>query len=156
MAADQQLAAPARARWFAAAVSVALVVIVASPVARPPLDDGFPLSTYPMFAIPRKTKMTLDYAYGETATGERRLLDPSVLDTGEVLQAFMMLATAVGQGPRGTGPLCARIAAGVAADDDYADVTTVVIATGTHDAVEFLVHGQRGPETVRARCGVKR
>jgi hypothetical protein len=144
------------ARAFAAAVSIALIAIVVSPVVRRPQDDDFPLSTYPMFATPRPTKMSLDYAIGETTAGERRTLSPSLLGTGEVLQAFMMLARAVHQGAAGTQPLCARIAAAVASDPDYADVATVRIVTGTHDAVDYLVRGQRGREIERTRCAVVR
>lgn len=145
-------------RAGAAAVSIALLALVLSPILRDPMDDGFPLSTYPMFAMRRPTQLTLDYAYGETAAGERRTLSASLLGTGEVLQAVMMYARAVTAGKSATQPLCARIAAAIATADDerYAGVVLVRIVTGTHDAVAYLVDGTRGSEVERERCRVMR
>ncbi len=143
-------------KQLAAIASVALIAIVLSPLARSPTDDGFPLSTYPMFASPRKTLQTIDYAYGETATGERRTLAPAVLGTGEVLQAVTMIARAVHQGKPATDALCARIAERVALDSRFADVAVVHVVTGTHDAVDYLVRGVQGHELERARCAVVR
>lgn len=145
-----------QARIFAIVVSVVLIGLVVSPIARNPLDDGFPLSTYPMFAQPRQTRQRIDYAFGETATGERRQLTPMLVGSREVLQAVALIARAVGQGKAGTEPLCARIAKAVGGDPDFADVAVVKIVTGTHDAIDYLVHDKPGVETLRARCLVPR
>jgi hypothetical protein len=133
-----------------------LVVLVAWPLLRDPRDDAFPLSTYPMFAQRRSTTLTMDYALGETATGERRTLSPRLAGTGEVLQAYVLFDRVV-HGPReGLQQLCTQIAARVAADPDYHDVVAIRIVTGRHDAVDYLVRGKRGVEHDRIRCRVLR
>lgn len=138
----------------AAALSVALIAATAYPVVREPYEDSFPLSTYPMFARPRKTQLTLDYALGVTAAGERRTLTPWLVGSAEVLQAQAVINRA--RSTKTLPALCATIAARVAADADYADVVAIRIVSGKHDAVEFLVRDKVGPETQRARCEVPR
>lgn len=141
-------------RRAAAIVSIATLLVVASPILRQPWDDGFPLSPYAMFAFARPTKLTMDYGLGETATGERVYLTPRIVGSGEVLQALNVIARArqAGQLPQ----LCATIAARVAPLESYRDVVTIRIVSGTHDAVEFLVRHQIGKEVERTRCPVKR
>jgi hypothetical protein len=126
-----------------------------SPLVRDPHDDGFPLSTYPMFATPRQTQQVVDYPIGETITGERRRLSAGVIGSGEVLQALGIVAHAVGHAPE-LPALCARIASAVAADDRFADVVTIRIVTGEHDAVAYFVDGAPGVEHEHARCKVPR
>ena len=128
--------------------------ITASPVRRDPRDDGFPLSTYPMFAWKRPTQLTLDYALGVTATGDRRYLTPRLVGSSEVLQALAVIQRA--RATRSLPALCRAIAARVAADADYRDVVALRIVTGTHDAVDFLVRDVIGREVERARCEVTR
>ncbi|MBV8758709.1 MAG: hypothetical protein JO257_15590 [Deltaproteobacteria bacterium] len=136
--------------------TIVLLAAVAWPLVRDPLDDGFPLSTYPMFAVARPTTLTMDYALGETRTGERRTLTPGLVGTGEVLQAYALFDRAV-HGPREQlQALCTQIAARVARDDDYRDVATIRIVTGRHDAVDYLVRHQIGSEVDRLRCLVLR
>lgn len=133
-----------------------LLLVVAFPLLRDPHDDGFPLSTYPMFGERRSTALTMDYALGETATHGRRTLSPQLAGTGEVLQAYALFARAV-HGPRpGLQQLCTQIAARVAAEPDYRDVIAIRIVTGQHDAVEYLVRGNVGVERERMRCLVPR
>lgn len=141
-------------RSAAAVLSLALIGAAASPVLRAPRDDGFPLSTYPMFATARPTTLTLDYPLGVTTTGGRRYLHPRLVGSSEILQAVAVIARArqAGELPA----LCARIAHRVAADDAYADVVSIRLVTGTHDAVAFLVDDRLGREVERARCEVAR
>ncbi len=141
-------------RRAAALVSIALVAATLEPILRSPGDDGFPLSTYPMFATPRATKLTLDYAIAETRDGARRSVAPELVGSSEVLQALANIAREVA-GKR-SAALCERIARGVAADSGYADVTRIRIVTGTNDAIEYLAHGTIGFERERARCQVLR
>jgi hypothetical protein len=136
--------------------SLVLLLVVASPLLRAPDDDGFPFSTYPMFAIERPTTLTMDYALGETARGQRRTLSPALAGTGEVLQAYALFDTAV-RGPRaGLQQLCGEIAARVARDDEYKDVVAIRIVTGQHDAIDYLVRHRVGVERERLRCLVLR
>ncbi len=128
-------------------ICLALVGATLSPLVRDPADDGFPLSTYPMFAYPRPTLQSIDYAIGETARGERRAITPAMVGTHEVLQARAVFERAVGGGHAALFALCREIAA--RAPDD---VAVVKIVRGTHDAVEYLVDHRLGREDEYVRC----
>ena len=141
-------------RATAAVVSIAMIVATASPVHREPWEDGFPLSPYAMFAFRRPTKLTMDYPLGITASGDRRYLSPWIIGSSEVLQALQVIARAKKQ--RTLPALCATIASRVAILDDYRDVVSIRIVTGTHEAVDFLVRDQLGTEQEQARCMVPR
>jgi hypothetical protein len=143
-------------RAYAAAVSLALIGATLWPLLLEPRDDGFPLSTYPMFASKRPTLQTYRYALGETASGGRRTLKPSLVGTGEVLQAIRVIDRAVSGGRAQVQTLCEAIAARVADHDDFRDVVAIRIVTGTHDAVEYLARDVIGRETEMQRCEVKR
>ena len=109
-----------------------------------------------MFASQRPTKQTYRYALGETGAGERRTLRPSVVGTAEVLQAIRVFDTAMGGGRTEWEKLCVAIAARVAVDEDFRDVVTVRLVTGTHDAVEYLARDRIGTEIEHLRCPVVR
>jgi len=141
-------------RVAAAVVSIAMLVATASPVLRKPWDDGFPLSPYAMFAFRRPTKLSMEYPLGITASGGRRYLAPWIVGSGEVLQALRVIARA--KEARTLPALCATIAERIAPLDEYRDVVSIRIVTGTHDAVDFLVRDQLGMEQERARCEVRR
>jgi hypothetical protein len=143
-------------RVAAAVVSIALIGATLSPLVRNPVDDSYPLSTYPMFAWKRPTKLTMSYAIGETAAGERRYLVPRVLGSGEVLQARAIVERAVRQGGKELATFCQRVAANVAQLDRFDDVARVRVLSGTHDSIEFLIDHKLGTELERAKCEVKR
>nr|HEX4319209.1 hypothetical protein [Kofleriaceae bacterium] len=138
----------------AVVVSVVIVAAALSPVVRDPHDDGFPLSTYPMFATPRDTHLSISFAYGRASDGERVTLDSGVVGTGEVLQALTTIGRAGARGRGDTEALCKRIAGEVSQAARFHGVAEVVIATGDEDAIAYLRDGTRGPERVRARCKV--
>ena len=141
-------------RVFAAVVSIALVGATLEPLVREPWEDSFPLSPYAMFAFKRPTQLTMEYAFGVTATGERRTLTPKLVGSSEVLQALTVIARAKGAGE--LPQLCLQIAARVGELERYTDVTEIRIVTGTHDAVDFLVRHQIGTEIQRTSCKVPR
>jgi len=146
-------------RRAAAILSIGLLAIVLEPVVRAPDDDGFPLSTFPMFAARRPARVAVSYARGVTGAGVQRELTPGLLGTDEVMQAFAMLQRAVDAGPAARQALCQAIAARVADEPGYRDVVAVVILGGHHDAVEFVLRGMRGAatgEVTHARCDVLR
>ena len=145
-----------RARVAAALVSLVLIGATLEPLVRDPYDDSFPLSTYPMFATQRPTVQTFHYAVGITRDGKRRTLSTALVGTGEVLQAIKLFDHAVGRGRAELTALCNSIAARVAADPDFADVVTIRIVTGTHDAVEYLARGKVGTEHELLHCEVSR
>ncbi|MBA3395904.1 MAG: hypothetical protein H0T89_24950 [Deltaproteobacteria bacterium] len=142
-------------RVAAAVVSVVLIGATLSPLARKPADDGYPLSTYPMFAWRRPTKLTMSYPLGVTARGPR-YLSPGIIGSFEVLQARAIVERAVAKGGKEVAMLCERIAARVATTPRFADVTAIRIVTGNHDAVDFLVRDAPGIEYERAACEVRR
>ena len=132
-------------------VSIVLVAATLSALLRDPLDDGFPLSTYPMFASKRSTKLGVGYALGVRGDGTSYPLSSEAVGTGEVLQAAAVYDAAIGRGRESLAPLCTAIAANVPDD-----VVMVRIVEGIHDAVDLLVRDQRGPEHTRWQCRVKR
>lgn len=143
-------------RWIGAIVSVVVLVAVAAPVVldpKKPANDGFPLSTYPMFASKRKLSQRFTYAVAWTADGERRRVRPRHVANAEVMQATMTFARASSQ--KRLPALCTSIAGRVAADGELADVVRITIVSGTHDAIRFLLHDERGAERTLAECAVQ-
>ena len=141
---------------FAAAASIALIGATLSPLLRDPWDDGFPLSTYPMFASKRPTTLTFHYALGEGRAGERVILTPGLVGTGEVLQAMRVIDRAVSGGRPEMTKLCDAVAHRVAGESDFAHVAYVRIITGTHESLSYLGEGKIGRELERLRCSVVR
>lgn len=141
-------------RLFAAIISIVMIAATVEPVLRKPWEDSFPLSPYAMFAFKRPTKLTMDYAFGVTATGERRTLTPRIVGSAEVLQALTVIQRA--RAKNELPALCTTIASRVADLDRYADVTEIRIVSGTHDAVDYLVRHVEGPEVIRTTCRVTR
>jgi hypothetical protein len=137
-----------------AVISIALLAATLSPIVRDPLDDAFPLSTYPMFAVPRAPEQRVDYAIGITATGERRTLRVRHLGTGEVMAAVALLDHAIHSTNEAALAACRDIAARIAGDAAYADVVTVRLVTALHDAVAFVREGKVGREAERVSCPV--
>ena len=135
-------------------VTIALIGATLSPIVRSPEDDGFPLSTFPMFAVHRPTIVSLAYAVGVTKIGGRRTLTPRLIGSSQVLQASALVERAMDGGPPALAPLCAAIAGRVALDRDYPDVATIEIVLGTHDVLGYFVRGETGQENVHARCEV--
>lgn len=141
-------------RVTATIVSIVLVLAVLEPLRREPWDDSFPLSPYAMFAFKRPTKLTMEYAYGVTAAGEKRTLTPRIVGSAEVLQALTIFQSAKSRGE--LPQLCLTIAGRVATLDSYAEVTEIRIVSGTHDAVDYLVRHVEGTEVIRTTCKVTR
>lgn len=144
-------------RAYAYLVSVSVLAAMAYPFTWPLSRDSFPLSNFPMFSrrFPEPI-LTLQYAVGLAADGERHHLPPELVANGEVLQARAVLARAVRQGPQATAALCRLAADRVArAGGSWAEVTEVQIVTGKHDAVAYLTGADtRGDERVHERCPV--
>jgi hypothetical protein len=144
-------------RLVGAIVSVVALVATTWPVVldpKKPGNDGFPLSTYPMFASKRKLTQTFTYAVAWTADHERRRIRPRHVANMEVMQANMAFANAKRE--KRLPALCASIAARVGADAALTDVARIEIVTGTHHALEFLLEDKRGAERVLETCEVPR
>ena len=143
-------------RRLAALASLALCGAVLAPAVRAPDNDGFPLSTYPMFAAPRSRELTMASARGVTRDDRPRTLSPAHVGTGEVMQAFATIQRAAAAGPDERSALCAAIAARVAGDTALADVVAVELVSGTYDAVELVAGAAPAArEAPLVRCPVE-
>jgi hypothetical protein len=130
------------------AFAAVIVLLVAAPVARPPVDDSFPLSTYPMFSWSRPQETTVSSAAGYDAAGGRLRLSPMVVGgTREVIQAAGTVAQAINTGA--AAALCREVLAGAPGQ-----VVAVEIVTEIYDVIAYF-EGDEDPRrrTVHARCG---
>jgi hypothetical protein len=117
--------------------------------------DGYPLSTYPMFARPRPAQERVDRAVG--LRGEERVQLPlRVVGSEEPMQVVVTLGRAIRRGQ--AARLCADVARRVAADPAFAGLEAVEIATERHDALAYFASDDPQPlaRSVRARCEVPR
>jgi hypothetical protein len=132
-------------------LSLLFVAAVALPVFGSPRDDGFPLSTYPMFSGRKTAEADIAHAVALSTDGSRRVLPPAAVLNDEVVQAFETLRRAIARGPEATRALCERIAGRAGRPGDVA----VEIVTDRYDAVRYF-HGEKQPiaSTVHARCEV--
>lgn len=131
----------------------AVVGVLAVPAVHPGQPDGFPLSTYPMFASARGREVAVATAVGLDESGRVRRLDPDTIGgTGEVMLAATTVRRAVGDGEDATARLCREIADRI---DEGDEIVAVELRTETHDAVSWFA-GQREPIDVRSheRCDV--
>lgn len=143
-----------RDRWLPIAVSVILFGATASPVLKHPNQDGFPLSTYPMFGWKRSTTITMEYIVGFTATGERWHPPPRAVGTGEPMQAKRILENARRGGKERQLALCKAAAARMPRMRGGKDIVLMTMMTGTHEAVQYLIYDTPGRETELVRCPV--
>lgn len=142
-------------RIWSYGLGAALTIAVLLPLAGDPRDDGFPLSTYPMFSGRQSAEATIPHAVVIDAAGERAPLPPVTVANDEVIQAFETLRQAVRQGPEATARLCAHAA------DWYAGrhegPARVEIVSDTYDAIAYF-EGDRQPVAteVHASCEAPR
>ena len=148
--------------WRAYAIAVSLVVLgaVLYPLTWKRYRDSFPLSSYPMFAHPKRAPiLRSSYAYALDNGGQRTLLSPRFIGSEEVLQAQANLNRAVRAGGAAAAKLCQRIAVrvGDSRRGQLSTATMVRIVYARHDAVAYLTGRDRiGSETVKAQCDVRR
>lgn len=137
---------------LAAVASCVLVLVTLSPVLRcNPYDDGFPLSTYPMFASVRPIEHKMSYPLGVTRSGERRTLSPQLVGSGEILQAYQIV-----QQVAGSKAAAQKLCRAIAARARGGELVAIRIVTGTHHAIDALVDDKLGPEREITRCEVPR
>jgi hypothetical protein len=124
-----------------------LALATASPVLSAPTSDGFPLSTYPMFATPRD-EPTLLTAEGTTLTGAKVSLPPHVVASGAVMQAMATLYQAEAQGDEALRKLCSSIAERAQRASDVPPLRRVQIVSARFDPIAYF---QIGPEPKERR-----
>lgn len=144
-------------RVRAYALSAVMLAAVGWPAFCEPSQDGFPLSTYPMFAQRRGRVHEVVSARAVAADGNAVLVPPALIANAETMQAIRTLSRAIRAGEREAQLLCARIAERLAAVDDGAlqRATRVELVTERVDAIDYLA-GRAEAELVRvhARCPV--
>ena len=133
-------------------MSIVLVGATISPVLKDPANDSFPLSPYPMFAWKRSTTISMEYLVGFTVTGERWHPPPRAIGSSEPLQAKRILERAAQGGVTSMRTLCEATAKRV--PRYRKDIVAVVMFSGTHEAVSYLVYDKRGDEHELVRCAV--
>lgn len=96
-------------RALTAGIAAGAVIAVLAPMFRSPPADGFPLSTYPMFARDRGATAWVDTAVGITGDGEVVRLSPELISGSD---EPVLAAVTVSRARRdGAGDeLCARVA----------------------------------------------
>jgi hypothetical protein len=119
-------------RWVRVAGLATLAAVVAWPALVPHPADGFPVSSYPMFASDRDRTVVLATAVGLTAEGEVHRLGPGTIGGGdEVMLAAEAARLAIAAGRTEARRFCAEVADRV--DDE--DLRLVQVRTETRDAV---------------------
>lgn len=83
-------------RALAVTWGLGVVLVAASPLLRNPLDDGFPLSTFPMFAIP--LDQPTFYSAEGVGRDSRVMLSPELIANGAAMQSAQALQSAHAQG----------------------------------------------------------
>ena len=133
-----------------AALLVCVGAVVLFPALQPQHGDGFPLSTYPMFAADRGSVVAISTAVGIDGDGDVHRLDPSDIGGGdEPMLAAEAARVAVRDGD--AGAYCDEVAARV----DDRSITTVEVRTEVRDAVRDVDASEPADEVrVHARCEV--
>ncbi len=146
-------------RLRAYGLSAAFIALVAAPAFRDADNDGFPLSTYPMFAHGRDRVNDVAGAVAVGTRGRRVNLAPRFVANSEAMLAVATLRRALDAGPDATHALCESIAQRVAAarEPELGDAQRVELVTRRVDAIDFLAG--RVPRTkghVHVSCPVPR
>jgi hypothetical protein len=144
-------------KLHAFATSALLLGAAAYPAFLPPRQDGFPLSTYPMFATAKPERVAVMSALALGDGAFEAVLAPSYVANAEAMQALSTLRKTVATGRRSARKLCEQIAARVAAKAEprLASARHVALVTQEHDAVRYL-SGDTEPlsRKVHVRCAV--
>ena len=133
-----------------AALLVVLAAVVTWPAVDPSPSDGFPISSYPMFASDRGRVVEVPTAVGVDADGDVHRLDPHAIGGGdEVMLAASAVRRAVATGD--ADRFCSEVASRTAGFD------AVEIRTERRDAVaDPTADDPPLSIVVHARCGVPR
>lgn len=134
-----------------AAITIAIALLILSPLARPRGWDDFPISSYPMFSrSDLGNVVALAHALVVHADGTRTPAPPSLVGTAEPMVATAIVNRAIINGT--AAELCATIA-GRATDG-----TAVEIALSTYDTRSYFAEKKREPvsRVVHARCAIGR
>ena len=141
---------------FAVVATIVVALVVVSPALSDKPRDGYPLSTYPMFAWEMKRVASVEHAvYFREGSTEALPVAPRFVGTDEVLQARATIARAIRKGSERQAEVCAEIA-GRLAKDGSTGARAVELRTGTYDAVAYFTEDRREPQknVIHLRCAV--
>jgi hypothetical protein len=151
---------PLRSRAGAGAFSVALLLLVLSPVYKNCLEepeDDFPVSHFPMFSTRRGDAIKVTHFVGVDASGKRTVVPFGYMGARGENTARKQISRIVNRG--GAPGLCQTVAAAIAGDDrrELAGVEIVQVITGEYEFDRFY-RGEVEPreEVVHAQCRVLR
>jgi hypothetical protein len=134
---------------------IGVVLAVASPLFRNATDDGYPLSTFPMFATPRE-QPTFYSAEAVRADGSRVTISSELIANGAAMQSAQTLRSAHAQGKRTLRQLCERIAKQVPQAAELGQVERVELVTARYDPIAYFVSGPAPLEReVLHKCRVR-
>jgi hypothetical protein len=111
------------------ALSIGVVLAMLSPALRRPPVDGFPLSTYPMFAAPRESTAKIYTVLAITEAGDVEVLTPKLIGGDRWASLAKRTLDEAAQSKAKRRALCETVAERVAADPARADL---------HVALEFV------------------
>lgn len=140
---------------YAWLVSGALLLMVLSPLCRPPGADSFPWSSYPMFGHGlASARTTVHHMIAFDAAGGRRVVPPALVANDEVLQAEATLHRAARGGKQTSLELCRQVAARLADDPAWTDIVRVELRSERYDAIAYFEGATDPirPGRLRARC----
>lgn len=142
--------------WLCAVLGTVLVAAVAYPALRPPAEDGYPLSTYPMFSRDRGRSLRVASARLRYEDGHEETLPPTLIANGEVMQAVQRLNRGLRRGRKGRKRLCRQIASRVAmaGTERQQRARELLLVQERVDTVTFL--SSRGDPSAPAAAGHKR
>jgi len=140
---------------FARLVCVAFVAATASKAFVSPNDDGFPLSTYPMFSRNRVRHVDVAHVVAIDHLGHATPVPPRLVANDEVMQAAMTVRRALRSGPGSALSLCQAIARRMAEHDPEraSAVVRLEVRTSRFDAIDYFSTSTKPLETaVGATC----
>lgn len=144
-------------RFYAYSVSLLVLAATLWPLTNAPHDDGYPLSTYPMFSRPLHSPVSeITRAVAVTSSGAQRSIAPQYVANAEVLQAMVTLRKAVQGGNKPAARLCRAIAERLVQAGALPEAREVQLLTQRIDAVAYVGYGKLAPQHshLHARCPV--
>ena len=136
-------------------LSFGVLLAMLSPLLRPKMADGYPLTTYPMYSGSKGTTSRVRTLLGITRSGEQELLTPALI-AGDSSVILAVRTTAGARSRKSRLALCERVAERVAAVPDLRSrYVELLFLTERYDALAYF-DGATKPEAIKvhARCPV--
>ncbi|QQR90005.1 MAG: hypothetical protein IPJ88_17920 [Myxococcales bacterium] len=125
-------------RPFAYVFSSLIVALVLVPLLYAPLQDSYPLSSYPMFSVERD-KPWVRHMRAVDTQGRSKRLPPHMIANEEVMQAAVLVNRAVNDGPEQCIALCQRVSSRLRERSEWALSKRIEIVSEQFDAVQYFL-----------------